>query len=422
MRNLPNIYCSFSPGMPVVNGTPGSLVNMFKKVLVYGTDPVSINEIVVANNVATITFAVNDELFLNGSRIVITGCNEPNLNSEYEVDYHNKAQIKFATTVADGTYGGTNLKINQPGAGWELLFSGTNEAVFVSGNPDTIGVCIKIIDINALYAEFEFYEDMTSLTVGINKFPNNVYSPTRVMRYFKSSYATATKQHYWVAADNTSLHFCVERISSSSYTPILFDDFRGGPIVSMGECQTFDESNTRNFYFNFNLTANSSDTNSFNTSSYFKGVGFYKSSAISYDVTSWNGGLLTENQVIGAVWTRFCISPTYLSGGNSDKVSGGFSFLAPNYNLPPLYLASETLTYTLDQAGSVSVSLFGRLKETLYLNQNVRGSMRVGSKYTHNGKKFILLPTYYHYYAMSPTTFEYGYMGMVPFLVGERWE
>ena len=55
MRNFPNVYCSFSPGMPVINGIPGSLVDMLKKVLTNGTDLFSFPEIKVLDGVATIT-------------------------------------------------------------------------------------------------------------------------------------------------------------------------------------------------------------------------------------------------------------------------------------------------------------------------------------------------------------------------------
>lgn len=426
MHNYPNIYTSYGPGMPIISGVPGSFLDAMKKVLVTGTDPVSISPIVVLAGVATITMTVDDQVFLNGARIAITGCDEPQLNNIFEVDYHSRLLMKFNTSVADGTYGGSNLKINQPAAGWNLLFTGTNVAVFSSGNMNSLGVCVKITDTNALYADFEFYENMTSLNDGVNKWNPVIHSPTRVTRFFKSRNATAVRQEYWIAADNTNVHISVERIYTTAvYSPTIFQGFRGGVLTSFGECQSFNNLDKRNFYFN---SSGRSETNDGVSTFYYGNTDTFSPGqflGVNYDFVYytpyWNGCLLTENSFIGNSWTKLCIYPTFIHAGNVIRMSGGSSRIQTNNKLPPLYLMSDSLVYSTDPFSASTVNTFGRIKELLYANQQIVGAYRNGSKISFNGKKYILLPIYKYTDGIAWNSYDNTVMGMIPILIGESW-
>ena len=60
-------------------------------------------------------------------------------------------------------------------SGWQILFSGTNEAVFISGNLDSLGVCVKVTDVNAYYTNLDFYENIPVPLQGMNADNYEIY-------------------------------------------------------------------------------------------------------------------------------------------------------------------------------------------------------------------------------------------------------
>lgn len=419
MRNLPNIYSSYCPGTPAMNGVPGSLLEVYKACLVNGTSKVSFNNIVVANGVATIKAVVEGQVYFNGSRITIEGCDEPLLNGTVEVSAHNLTTFSFKTTVADGTYGGA-IKINQPGAGWQILFSGTNEAVFISGNLDSLGVCLKIIDTNAYQATVEVYENMTSLTAGINRLNwETMYDSGRHYRICKSGYANAVAQHYWLAADNTNCHISIDRQDSSTLS-VAFENFVGGPIMSWGQFESFAEADKKNFFITGLCGYVSSGNGNYN-STYNYNIGWY---ANTTPTDSYLHMAILTNSLKGIRgWMKGYVSAQPAPFLNNSQASGALVGNRLSYKLKPNFLTTDYLItgHGPSRGTMIDPLLMGYIKETKFYNVAAYGALRNFSIDEINGKRYINLPTLYYYTTRSSNTAPQAQLGLIPMLVGEKW-
>lgn len=419
MRNLPNLYTTFHPGSTIINGTPGSLVETLRTTLVTGTSKVSFTNIKVLNGVATLDAPADNKTYFNGSRIQIEGCAEPLLNGIWEIDSHQVRTFSFLTTVADGTYGGSIL-VNQPGAGWQILFSGTNEAVFISGNLDTLGICIKVIDINAYYATIELYENMTSLTVGVNKFENAILGTTRVIRINKSGFATATSVNYWIMADNTSFHISIDRTDSGTVTPTL-DIFAGGFITSFGQLETFDSEDKRNFYFSSQPILASNTTGTYEAVTAYQ-IGSFLSETPSN--SNCNGVILLSGQVKSKGWQRLALLSTLFPYTNLARKSGGVTRFGMSSRAKNNYLLTDYAAMTFDPVSTTSLNdprFCGYLAETKFANQVLVGNVKNFSKITVGGKKYICLPTNHDTAYRPSNNYTPSNFGIVPFLISEKW-
>ena len=417
MRNFPNVYCSFSPGMPVVNGIPGSLVDMLKKVLTNGTDLFSFPEIKVLDGIATITALTENQVFFNESTISITGCDEPLLNGIKTVRNHGPMFFDFETTAADGTYGGS-IKINQPGAGFTILYTGTNEVVFISSNLDTLGVCIKVKDTNASYADIEIYESMTSLNEGINKFDPTKIATNRIFRIRKSSLANTTPMNWWLVADNTNCHFIIERRTALNND---WQKFYGDMIISFGECVSFNKSYNKNFFFtcppslttvtDANYTSNNANLLGVSQDGVFSAFGErYTGCYISNnDYQQYKMGCFQSNVQVNNT------SSYYILSGAERNID--FKTITPlSFFVTPFIL------YNAELGVPQSAQPAGYLYESLFINQKITNWQEKFKIGVINGKKYILLPFYYNSAPLANSTPTMGCdFGLIPFLIGEKW-
>jgi hypothetical protein len=423
MRNLPNVYSSFCPGAPILNGTPGSFLEVIKACLVNGTTKVSFPNIVVANGIAKIMAVTEGQVFYNGSRIAIEGCDEPLLNVTTEVDSHNSTSFSFKTTVADGTYGGS-IKINQPAAGWKILFSGTNEAVLVSGNLDSLGVCVKISDIGAYNVVLEFWENMTSLTTGTNKADlTALYDNNRQARIGKAYAANATPVAWWLIADNTNVHFANDRWDSGTITPTP-DIFAGGYPTSWGEFEAFSESDKKNFYYS-GPKCYASTANGTYDSTYAWSLGYFSNNTPSD--TYMSGIVLTETLRNSRGWMKLFPASSAIPYMNVSVVSGGAKAFKASYKMRPNLLYTDYVMVAHGpQRNSASSQMhdpvvLGTIKETKFANNAPWGNTPNFSIDKINGKRYINLPIFIYYPFRSNTSFDQNNVGIMPFLIGESW-
>ena len=419
MRNLPNVYSSYCPGAPVLNGTPGSMLEVLRTCLVNGTAKVSFNNIVVLNGIATIKAVTEGQVYFNGSRIAIEGCDEPLLNVTVEVDSHTAQTFSFKTTVADGTYGGS-IKINQPGAGWQILFSGTNEAVFISGNLDSLGVCVKVTDVNAYYTNLDFYENMTSLTAGVGKADiAGMFDNTRMSRIAKSGFANANPIAWWLIADNTNVHFANDRIDLGTTTPPL-DFFLGGMPVSWGQFESFADADKKNFFYSGPKVLSTTTSGAYD-STYVAGLGYF------FNTTPGDANtqaiVLTDTMRNSRGWMKLYVSSCPNPYFNSTMVSGGTRGIRPSYKLNPNYLYSDYIFVANGpQRGAMLDSLMvGTIKETKFISSSSWGQSKNFGIQTFNGKRYVCVPIYMYYYTRPNASIDYTSLGVMPFLIGEKW-
>ena len=160
MRNMPRVFTSFMPNAPRLPGVPGAMLDIFKKCLSGGWTPFDILKIDVSNGIATISMSATSYSLPDYCRLMISDCDEPQLNKEWTITRGGNTAAQFETTVADGTYGGAIKAVPEP-AGWELVFSGTNEAIIRSANQDSSRTIVKIVDQNATTCGFDFDRHVT---------------------------------------------------------------------------------------------------------------------------------------------------------------------------------------------------------------------------------------------------------------------
>lgn len=232
MRNLPRVYTSFMPNAPILNGVPGALLDIIKKCLIGGWTPFDVTEIVVSNGVATLTMAATTASLPDYCRLIISGCTEPQLNKDWTIFEGGDTKAKFATTVADGTYGG-QIKAAPEGAGWELMFSGTNEAIIRSSNELGSRTVVKIVDQNATTAGFNFAFDAKS----INLLIDHARAYDDVERNILKS-RNADPSHFrgwWIACDNSTVYIVTDMFTQRNSIPSQRSTLLGGRLNWFGD-------------------------------------------------------------------------------------------------------------------------------------------------------------------------------------------
>lgn len=247
MRNYPRVYTSFMPNAPLLSGVPGAWIDVMKKCLTGpGWTPFDISNIVVLNGIATLNFNVASASLPDYCNLTISGCDEPLLNGEHRIFKGGDTTGKFETVVADGTYGGTVKAVPTP-AGWDLLFTGTNQMVIRSGNPDSSRTVIQVTDTTATTASFNFATDATSVTGLIDPVTaEHNYS----LAILKSRDAVAANYTGWaIICDNTTVYFTTDRLT---YTAGRRHDrtlLQGGSLQYFGDFISNDESESYAFGF-----------------------------------------------------------------------------------------------------------------------------------------------------------------------------
>lgn len=425
MRNLPNIYCSYSPGVPALDGTPGSLLTVLKQCLVNGTAPAQIDKIDVVNGVASFVYSQTTAVFFNYSFITITGCDEPLLNGTFMVTNHllNGSQTSFATTAADGSYGGDTLSVSQPPAGWETLFSGTNESVFRSLNKDSMGVCIHIDDTVGTQALVDCYEDMINLTQGYNRLAYEVIQNNANDRKWikKSSTASTNPIMWWMIADNTNVYLTICQTSTTNKQSIY--GFGGGIMYFWGNAISWEDNFKNNFYMYIPrgsssdiagvFSAYSPNTNH-NGNLQFVNADLLTRSGNAYTYT--NGYILTKSSFGTNNWKKFGFIPNTedcYNRGNGCTTLNPVKLYYPN-NVS--YANFKSYMYYNN-----SMYYFGELNDVLWDNSNNTFFYNIGDVRTIQGKQYIFMPTYTFYSSANRYDKNTSYMGYIPFLVGQKW-
>lgn len=415
MRNFPNVFCSFSPGMPIINGIPGSFLEAIKKILINGTDKASYTSITVQDGKAYVTALADYQVFFNGSTINIEGCNEPLLNGFKTIEGHSKYNFWFTTTAADGAYDGA-IKINQPPCGWEILYSGTNEAVIISSNLDTLGVCIKIKDTNSTYAEVEIYESMSSLTVGVNKFNPSFFASNRVFRIVKSGTANSSAMNWWLIADNTSVHLSIDRKNNVNNN---FSYYFGDYVISFGQCNSLDKAYSKNFYYLQTQTRNSDSEGYYDLTGSIVGICYPNSYWTNID--RYTGCFISNNNFQN--WKLSTLNCGLGGSPGNWTLSGSRNNFNFYEDIPVETLVTPHILLTTEVYTAGAAIPTGIIKEALFIATNQYGNKEKFSLEVINGKKYILLPLNVKGWADSPgTTYNGENLGLVAFLLDSKWE
>lgn len=103
------------------------------KFMVSGYDPLPIESIVVTSGVARVTTSEKKFYSLPGCKLVISGTNDPLLDTKQEIQEVFNDGFSFNTEASDSTYN-IGLQYAVPGLGWSLIKSTELICIFKSGS------------------------------------------------------------------------------------------------------------------------------------------------------------------------------------------------------------------------------------------------------------------------------------------------
>lgn len=127
-------------GAPTLSYNAGYLVNTLDACLVTGFGSVTLNALVISNNVATATVSAGHNFAMLGTNspigpvIQIDGATPNSLNEHWRLaSVPNSTTFTFSTSgISDQTATGT-ITAKRAAAGWSKAFSGTNKAAYQQG-------------------------------------------------------------------------------------------------------------------------------------------------------------------------------------------------------------------------------------------------------------------------------------------------
>ena len=200
-------YHSAIPGAPVLSGTAGALKNVLKTCLVDGFGTTGVTSIVVASNVATVTFSGTNP-FASDIPMSIAGATPAGLNGLQKVLSTTTTTATFATSgIADGTASGT-ITAKVPSAGWVEVFTGTNLTALKPSVPEATGMLLRVDDTGTTSARVVGYESMTDINTGVNAIPTA--ATLSGGGYWDKSDAASAAAHPWVlVADERGFHLAI---------------------------------------------------------------------------------------------------------------------------------------------------------------------------------------------------------------------
>lgn len=200
------VFQSTDSGAGGVSGQAGSMIAMiFDKCLVSGYGEVTLDSLVVADNVATGTKNAHGFTALGsvGPVIRIAGASPAGLNGDWRVTITSATAFTFATSgIADQTATGTIIAKRAP-AGFSKAFSDTNKAAYRADAVNSTRLYLQIDDSTTTAALAKGYETMSAVNSGSGSFPSTA-------RYFvKSSAASAAARPWILIADDRLFYLCV---------------------------------------------------------------------------------------------------------------------------------------------------------------------------------------------------------------------
>lgn len=181
-------------GAPVLNGTAGSLISVLDACLVNGFNARAVDSIVVTNGIATATVSAGHG-YTADHVVLISGATPAALNGEQRITSVTQTTFTFAVSgVPDGAASGTIGAKIAP-LGFEKPFSGTNLAVYRSGDLLSTRMLLRVDDTGAQNARVVGYETMADINTGTGPFP--VSTQISGGGYWPKANSTSTTARGW---------------------------------------------------------------------------------------------------------------------------------------------------------------------------------------------------------------------------------
>lgn len=188
-------------GAPTLSGTAGALIALLDACLVTGFGSVTLDSLVINNNIATATktghgFSMNGN---TGPVILIGGATPAGLNTEFRIQSVPSASaFTFITSgISDQAATGTITAKLAP-AGFEKAFSITNGAAYRSFDIAGTRLYLQVTDTGTVSATMQMYEDdMVGLSTGT--LSSTVY-------FTKSTSANTTAREWFLFSDSRAFY------------------------------------------------------------------------------------------------------------------------------------------------------------------------------------------------------------------------
>src|SRR5574337_1895785 len=172
MSTKEKFYHSAMSGAPTLSGTAGALITVLDAVLKDGWGSVTLDSLVVASNVATVTRSAGIG-FVVDQVVTIDGATPSGLNGEKRVLSVTATTFTFdATGISDQTATGTITAKVSP-LGWDKPYSGTNLAAYRPSDVTGLRMYLRVDHTTALTPRVLGYETMSDINTGTGPFPTS---------------------------------------------------------------------------------------------------------------------------------------------------------------------------------------------------------------------------------------------------------
>lgn len=223
-------FHSEMPGAPQIDfaGT-SELIAILDACLINGFDSKSVDSLVVASEVATVTIS-GGHAYEKHAVIRIAGATPAELNGDWRITAADATTFTFdATGIADGAATGAITSIRATPGFWEKAFSGVDKAAYRSTHPDATGLYFRIIDdqVNTGGIRIRGFESMTDVDTGTRPFPTVAQEADADYCWRKTNSVFGDPRKWTLVADEAFVWFFADFHSSQPATMYHFGDVVG---------------------------------------------------------------------------------------------------------------------------------------------------------------------------------------------------
>ena len=190
-------FHSNMPGAPVLSGAAGALVAILDACLRDGFGLKTVDSLVIAGGVATMTISTG-MTFEQDAVVQVAGITggAAALNGDRRILGISGNTATFdATGVSDQTATGAITAKVSP-LGWAKVFSGTNVGVYRATDPTSLGMYLRVDDTGTTVARVVGYETMSDVNTGTGPFPTA--SQVSGGGYWEKSGAAGSTARNWI--------------------------------------------------------------------------------------------------------------------------------------------------------------------------------------------------------------------------------
>lgn len=220
---------SAMPGAPVLTGQAGSLIGMLDACLVNGFGSGTVDSIVIAGGIATVTRGAGHPAEV-GTVMLIAGATVSGgtINGEQKaLTVVGNTYTFDATGLADQTATGT-ITHKVASAGWEKTFSGTNLAVYKPLDVTATGCSLRVDDTSPQSARVVGYEAMADINTGTGPFPTAAQIGGG--GYWQKSNASDATARAWSLASDGKMFYLLTQHTGSTSTSVSSTAAFGDPL------------------------------------------------------------------------------------------------------------------------------------------------------------------------------------------------